>query len=67
MITEKYFEGVTAVLERIKNTQSDKIKAAAAMVAEVIENNGIIYAFGCGHSHLAALDYFYRSGGLAIV
>lgn len=67
MITEKYFEGVISVLERIKNTQSDKIKAAAAMVAEVIENNGIIYAFGCGHSHLAALDCFYRSGGLANV
>ena len=67
MITDRYFNDVVTVLEKIKNTQSDKISTVADTVAEVIKNNGIIYVFGCGHSHLAALDCFYRSGGLANV
>ena len=37
------------------------------MVAEVIKNDGIIYIFGCGHSHLIGLDCFYRAGGLVNV
>jgi len=40
---------------------------AAKMIAETIKNDGIIYVFGCGHSHLIALDCFYRAGGLANV
>ena len=37
------------------------------MVAEVIQNDGLIFTFGCGHSHLPGLDAFYRAGGLANV
>ena len=37
------------------------------MVSEVIKNDGIIYIFGCGHSHLIGLDCFYRAGGLVNV
>lgn len=37
------------------------------MVANTIEKDGIIYVFGCGHSHLIGLDCFYRAGGLVNV
>ncbi len=67
MIFEKYFGEIVDVLEKIKNTQAEKIEAAAKLVARTIENDGIIYIFGCGHSHLIALDCFYRAGGLANV
>ena len=67
MITELYLENIVAVLNEIKKTQLDKINKAAQMVAETIKNDGIIYIFGCGHSHLIALDCFYRAGGLANV
>ena len=40
---------------------------AADMVADVICRDGLVHVFGCGHSHLAALDTFYRAGGLACV
>ena len=40
---------------------------AADMVADVICRDGLVHVFGCGHSHLAALDAFYRAGGLACV
>ena len=39
----------------------------ADMVADVICRDGLVHVFGCGHSHLAALDAFYRAGGLACV
>ena len=58
------FENFVSALEKVKNTQTDKISQAAEIVANVIENDGIIYIFGCGHSHLVALDSFYRAGGL---
>ena len=67
MIFEKYYSEILSVLEKIKNTQADKITQAAEMVAKVIENDGIIYIFGCGHSHLIGLDCFYRAGGLVNV
>ena len=67
MIFEKYYSEILSILEKIKNTQADKITQAAEMVAKVIENDGIIYIFGCGHSHLIGLDCFYRAGGLVNV
>ncbi|MBE7046390.1 MAG: SIS domain-containing protein [Ruminococcaceae bacterium] len=67
MITESYFENIVSVLEKIKSTQMEKITKAAEIVSDVINKKGIIYMFGCGHSHLIALDCFYRAGGLANV
>lgn len=67
MITEHYFDNITSVLARIKDTQKSKMEEAAQMIAETIKSDGIIYIFGCGHSHLIALDCFYRAGGLANV
>ncbi len=67
MITERYFDSIISVLTNIKNTQKQKMDEAAKMIAETIKNDGIIYIFGCGHSHLIALDCFYRAGGLANV
>ncbi|MBQ6698995.1 MAG: SIS domain-containing protein [Oscillospiraceae bacterium] len=67
MIFEDYLEKTTSVLNNIKETQKDKILSAAQMVSETIKRDGIIYIFGCGHSHLIALDCFYRAGGLANV
>lgn len=67
MIFETYYSKIINILAQIKDTQSEKIKAAAKMAEKVIENDGIIYIFGCGHSHLIGLDCFYRAGGLANV
>ena len=64
---DRYYEELTAVLTAVKNTQQDAIKRAAAMVADTLKADGIVYIFGCGHSHLLALDCFYRAGGLANV
>lgn len=64
---ENYCEKIIDILNLIKNSQAEKILRAGNMVAQTIEDDGIIYIFGCGHSHLIGLDCFYRAGGLANV
>lgn len=64
---EKYYEQIVHILNEIKDTQADKIRSASRMVADTIKSDGIIYIFGCGHSHLIGLDCFYRAGGLVNV
>ena len=67
MIRDKYLQSITDILNKIVGTQSEKLSKAAQMVSKVIKNDGIIYIFGCGHSHLIGLDCFYRAGGLVNV
>lgn len=64
---ESYYNEVVKVLTQIKDTQGERMEAAARVVADVIKSDGIIYIFGCGHSHLIGMDCFYRAGGLANV
>lgn len=67
MIFDEYFEKNIAILQKINATQKENIARAAEIAAQTICNDGIIYIFGCGHSHLIALDNFYRAGGLCNV
>ena len=62
-----YLEAITSLLGRIEAEESEAMARAAELVADVICRDGIVHVFGCGHSHLAALDAFYRAGGLACV
>ena len=60
-----YLEQIVGILHRIDREERAKMAEAAEAVAEVIVRDGIVYTFGCGHSHLPCLDTFYRAGGLA--
>ena len=62
-----YLEAITDLLRRIEDEEADAMARAADLVADVICRDGLVHVFGCGHSHLAALDTFYRAGGLACV
>ena len=63
----EYLEEITGVLVRIEREEADALGRAAEAVADVICRDGLVHVFGCGHSHLATLDTFYRAGGLACV
>jgi len=63
----EYLESIVAVLGRIEDEERDAMARASDAVADVICGDGLVHVFGCGHSHLAALDAFYRAGGLACV
>ena len=62
-----YLEQIVEILQRIEREERAKMTEAAETVADVICRDGIIYTFGCGHSHPPCLDTFYRAGGLACV
>ena len=62
-----YLGQIVEILQRIEREERAKMSEAAETVADVICRDGIIYTFGCGHSHLPCLDTFYRAGGLACV
>ncbi len=63
----EYLDDIVALLRRIEDEESGAMAHASDLVADVICNDGLVHVFGCGHSHLAALDAFYRAGGLACV
>ena len=63
----EYLSQITSLLAEIEAQEADALGRASDAVAEVICRDGIVHVFGCGHSHLAALDTFYRAGGLACV
>ena len=64
---DDYLDKIVAALRSIADEGRDAISRAAELVADVIVRDGIVFVFGCGHSHLPALDAFYRAGGLANV
>ena len=67
MFMSEYLNKITDILYRIENEESKKIESVSRLVAETIKHDGLIFVFGCGHSHLPGLDAFYRAGGLANV
>lgn len=67
MLYKQYYDTVHALMEKAVSTQEDKITRAARLMADSIEQDGIIFVFGCGHSHMLAEELFYRAGGLVCV
>lgn len=63
----EYLSRITELLARIEAEETPAMAAAAEAVADTLCRDGLVHVFGCGHSHLAALDAFYRAGGLACV
>lgn len=65
--TIQYIANIQNLINRALQTQMDKVDEAGTIVAKTVMNNGFIYTFGTGHSHMMAEELFYRAGGLARV
>lgn len=63
----EYLDKITRLLAQIEADETVVMARASDAVADVICRDGVVHVFGCGHSHLPALDTFYRAGGLACV
>ena len=64
---QEYAQISVSVLQTIWEQESEKIQQAGQMVANSLKQDGLLYAFGCGHSHMIEEELFYRAGGLAAV
>ncbi len=67
MLIHQYAAQLHSAIDKICTTQQQSLTQAAQIAAKTIENDGLIYVFGCGHSHILAEETFYRAGGLACV
>lgn len=66
-MNKDYLKNITALLERLEQTQEAVIDRVAALCAACIQNGGLLYFFGTGHSHMICEEPFYRAGGLACI
>ncbi|MFE5405274.1 SIS domain-containing protein [Streptomyces sp. NPDC056580] len=62
-----FFDAAIGLLQRVREEESGAITAAAALLADTVASGGRLFAFGAGHSSLAAQDVVYRAGGLALM
>ncbi|MFC5800818.1 SIS domain-containing protein [Streptomyces formicae] len=63
----QFFDAAIGLLERIRDEEAASIAAAGTAVADTVAAGGRLFAFGAGHSSLAAQDVVYRAGGLALM
>ena len=62
-----YFGEIRRILEEILETQRDSMEKAAEAIAEANITGHNIFAFGCNHAGLPALELFYRAGGMVTI
>ncbi|MEU3603589.1 SIS domain-containing protein [Streptomyces sp. NPDC006798] len=63
----RFFDAAIDLLARVRNEESENITAAGAAIADTVAAGGRLFAFGAGHSSLAAQDVVYRAGGFAVM
>ncbi|WP_255950056.1 SIS domain-containing protein [Streptomyces odontomachi] len=66
-LADRYFDAAIALLERVRDDGADAVQAAGSLLADTVAAGGRLFAFGAGHSSLAAQDIVYRAGGLAVM
>ncbi|MFD5075593.1 SIS domain-containing protein [Streptomyces sp. NPDC058371] len=63
----QFFDAAIALLQQVRDEDAESIAAAGALIADTVADGGRLFAFGAGHSSLAAQDIVYRAGGLALM
>ncbi|WP_189322992.1 SIS domain-containing protein [Streptomyces flaveus] len=63
----RFFDAAIGLLERVRDEEAETITAAGTLIADTVAAEGRLFAFGAGHSSLAAQDVVYRAGGLALM
>ncbi|MDG9692685.1 SIS domain-containing protein [Streptomyces mutabilis] len=63
----QFIDAAIDLLRRVRDEEADSIEAAGTLLADTVVGGGRLFAFGAGHSSLAAQDVVYRAGGLALM
>jgi uncharacterized phosphosugar-binding protein len=61
---ENYLAVVTETMTRVAAEQRDNVRRAADLIAAALAADGVIHAFGTGHSEALAMEIAGRAGGL---
>ncbi|MFE1749552.1 SIS domain-containing protein [Streptomyces anandii] len=63
----QFLDAAIGLLQRVRDEEAEPISAAGTLLADTVAAGGRLFAFGAGHSSLAAQDLVYRAGGLALM
>ena len=63
----QFLDAAIDLLQRIRDEEAGPVAAAGTLLADTVADGGRLFAFGAGHSSLAAQDLVYRAGGLALM
>ncbi|MGQ4477948.1 SIS domain-containing protein [Streptomyces sp. SAS_276] len=63
----QFFDAAITLLQRVRDEEAEPVRAAGTLLADTVAGGGRLFAFGAGHSSLAAQDVVYRAGGLALM
>ena len=62
---DAYLENVISILQQSRTTQRDVLMEGAREICRATLEGNNIFAFGCSHAGLLALELYYRTGGMA--
>lgn len=65
MSAAEFLSRTAGLVERVRTTQSDAIRAAGRAFADAVRGGHEVWAFGTGHSHMIAEELYARAGGWA--
>lgn len=61
---QAFLDAAFPLLDRLVTTQRGAIRRAARLVADCVAADGVVHAFGTGHSQALAMEIAGRAGGL---
>ena len=64
---DAYFDNLISILDTVRGTQFDAMERAADLMRKTVEAGADLFAFGCSHASLLALELYYRTGGMALI
>jgi len=64
---DAYLDNVIAILNKARVSQHEAMSNAAELLRDTTLAGRNIFAFGCSHAGLLALELYYRTGGLATI
>ncbi|MVA74598.1 sugar isomerase domain-containing protein [Auraticoccus sp. F435] len=59
-----FVSAATATMQEVATTQLEGVRAAAALLRRCLDADGVVQAFGTGHSEAFAMEVAGRAGGL---
>lgn len=62
-----YFKNFASLIDTVLETQTEAMEASAQLLADATVEGHNIFAFGCSHAGLLALEMYYRTGGMATI
>lgn len=66
-IIDSYFFRIDEIMKQTFECEKANMEQAAEVIASANESGNSIFAFGCNHAGLLALELFYRTGGMVTV